>query len=71
MQREIHQVTFPFIGTTQNTQINKDTKICGCLSLRRGDYGIVMSDFGASFWGNENVLQLHGSNDNRVTGSIQ
>lgn len=33
--------------------------------------GIAMSDFGASFWGDENVLQLHGSNDNRLMGVIQ
>lgn len=33
--------------------------------------GIAMSDFGASFWGDENVLQLHGSNENRVMGGIR
>lgn len=30
--------------------------------------GIAMRDFGSSFWGDENVLQLHGSNDSRVMG---
>ena len=33
--------------------------------------GIAMRDFGASFGGDENVLQLHGSNDNRLMGVIQ
>lgn len=27
---------------------------------------VAVSDFGASFWDNENVLELHGSDDNTV-----